>query len=57
MYVFLLQVNLSVGILHFNEKKKKLSLIKKPDGGGIHCVEVERNASYDSSCQQSHPTN
>ena len=29
------------------KKKKKLCLIKKPDGGGIHNVEIGRDASYD----------
>jgi hypothetical protein len=48
MYVFPSQVNLSVGVLHFNEKKRKLCLIKKPDGGGIHGVEVERHATYET---------
>jgi hypothetical protein len=47
-----LQVNLSIDILHFNEKKKKLSLIKKPDGGGIHGVEVEREACYETLVQK-----
>ena len=33
-------ISLSIGVLNFNEKKKKLCLIKKPDGGGIHRVET-----------------
>ena len=29
-------------------KRKRNCLIKKPDGGGIHNVEIERDASYDA---------